>query len=118
MSKRKKTSKETFLDDAEKIMRQYADQDKNLIVWRGKYPHKGIDNTYERDTVIVGISDDKKSDKAPTIHLLMVHLDLLAKIKFDDGLGKHISESCPFGGGWIPIKEVEKFAKRLPEIFR
>lgn len=115
--KKKQPDQKTFMNDAEKIMRHYAKQNKDLIVWRGDQDNgKSHLNIYE-DTIIAGMGEYTSS--SPEIPVMKVWLEgETARIEFTAGTEEDTTRWCPFGGGWIPLEEVEKIAKKLPDLFQ
>jgi len=113
----KKSAEETFMDEAERIVQQYANQNKSLTVWRGQYENQsGSSKLSARDTIIVGLSDNKNLNQTPDISIMVIYLNFSAQINFHTGSENDTSQSCPFGGGHSPIKEVTELAKKLPNI--
>ena len=104
---------DTFLDDAEKVLRGKMKAKPDLVVWRGQHPHRVLKGFLDFETIIVGMSNDKNPDKPPELIILRVWLDGSAHIDLDMGSINNTYTSVPFGGGWNPLEEVEKTADRL-----
>ncbi|MDO8492355.1 MAG: hypothetical protein Q7S34_01795 [bacterium] len=123
MAKKKLIPISAFLDTAEAIMREQTKKHDQLLFWRGMFPHKMLGHTLERDTIIIGFSDEKGSSSPPTIPVMTVYIDGFggfwsAEIAFRTGSSTDVSMSTPFGGGHKPINEVRELAERLPSLPR
>ncbi|GEM_PF-2945663 len=117
MTRKKNADTSTFLNDAEKIMREYAGKNPQLSVWRGKFPIKILGETRLHETIIVGLSDDKNPSTPPAIPVMKVRLDSgYAEISLETGSSDDVSSFIPFGGGHNPIKDVVSLSQRLPSI--
>ena len=93
----RKPNESTFLNDAERVIREYASKNTELVVWRGKYGRKLFDSVYTHETIIAGLSDEPDSVKPPGIAILKVWFDILAEIEFMDG--GNISSSLSYVEG-------------------
>lgn len=111
------SNRNTFLREAEMLLRGKVRNNPDLLVWRGRYPHKRLSAQYEYDTVIVGMSDDKNSEIPPTLPIMLVWLEDggggNASIDFKIGSDRDTFQTVPFGGGWNPLEEVDKVADEL-----
>ncbi|MDP2736167.1 MAG: hypothetical protein Q8O59_00060 [bacterium] len=112
-----KLNRESFLDDAERVIRGYASENPKLVVWRGKYGRKIFGSVAMLETIIAGLSDEPNSAQPPSIAILKVWLDVMAEMEFATGVDDDCHLLVPFGGGWNPLSEVEVLAEKLPSIF-
>lgn len=105
----------TFMSEAEKVLRKYADQNPNLAVWRCKQP-LSLYPGREVEMILVGMPDEKEPSKPTSLIVFRTWLDgRSASIEFTNGEDSE-SRFTPFGGGWVPIEELEKLAKKLPDL--
>jgi hypothetical protein len=113
----KKSTKEKFMDDAEKLLRDSLLQRPDLLVWRGQYPHKHITQRYDHDTLLVGVSDDLKSKEPPTMIFAEIWQDEVGGVYYgvDTDLHCH-SGRCPFGGGHNPMTYVEEIIEAMYKV--
>lgn len=111
---------ESFLNEAEKILRGAVEGRKNLVVWRGRYPHKegwGEDQrTIHKETILAGMPDDNNPSGPPGIIVVSVDLDGSARIRFHTGSSDDFSSSVPFGGGHNPLDDVREAARKLSNL--
>ena len=116
MAKTKSVNPNAFLDNAERIMREYAGKNPQLSVWRGSFPKEMLGQIVFHETILVGFSDDVNSSEPPTIPVMKVQINSgSAEIHFETGSDDDTSCSIPFFGH-SPIKEVEILSRRLPNI--
>jgi hypothetical protein len=113
----KRPNRDTFMDDVERILRDCATKSGKFVCWRGRYPHVYMGNTYDYDTIVVGVSDDKESKERPTIEFAKVWLQGSggAHYDFSDGAGGGESGTCPFGGGHDPLERVKELLPQLDQ---
>src|SRR3989338_1321192 len=92
----RKPTSVTFLDDAEKIIREQVVKNPELLVYRGPFPHEILQSTYEFETIVVGMSDDKDSAKPPSLVVMQVWLDSGegARVVFNTGAAGDVSIFC------------------------
>lgn len=116
MKGKRKPDSSNFLNEAEKIIREYAGKNPRLVVWRGEYVRELFKSKYIYDTIIVGLSDRQNSALPPDVIILKVWLEIAAEIYFSIGSDDVTHESVPFGGWWVPLDQVRRYAKKLPNI--
>ena len=111
----KSPNRETFMADAERLLREKFGSSSELVVWRGEYPHKYLDSEYIYDTILVGLSDNKDSPQPPTIIMFEAYLHPAGGVNYDFSVGgaDDTGGSCPFGGGWNPLDCVKEIIPLL-----
>jgi hypothetical protein len=102
---------EQFINEAESMLQEAATK-RNLTVWRGTFV--GLIYPYDQvyDCIAVGIGDGKNPPTKSQITLSVRQIDQEGAMYIEDD---HGSSMVPFGGGWHPLEELEKFIERLPD---
>lgn len=100
-----------YMDSAETLLRECAETNPELRVWRCMWPIPHDDEGRKIDTILVGMSDENEPEKPSKLIVLSTYLDL-------DKSGVEIeTESMtqwpPFGGGHDPFENLKKEAVKL-----
>lgn len=117
---KKKAGSRFFMDEAEKILRVAVEGNENLVVWRGRFPHKTgwgeYKRVFEQETILAGMPDENNPSGPPGIPIVSIHVDDSAYVQFRAGSPNDFSASIPFGGGHNPIDDVKEAAKKLSNL--
>lgn len=110
-------SPHNYMDQAEKMLREYAAKNPGLAVWRKVWrdPHHSYRSRI--DTVIVGVPNPESPHEPSTKIVLYTFLEKWERWVIIDvtfSAATYISKHVPFEHGWIPLLELGHYAKKLP----